>query len=143
EGVLIANATDVTVVGNHVHDNNKALDIATPACPGIPDFETNEAEDCGEGIHLIAVDHSSFVRNESDHNSGGILITDETGQTHNNLIRENFVHDNPFDCGITVASHGPATSVIPSAGLPYGIIRTTIAHNEVTRNGFKVPGAGA
>ncbi len=64
EGILIANASDVTIVNNHVLDNNKSLDIATPACPGIPAFETNEGEDCGEGIHLMGVDHSSIVRNE-------------------------------------------------------------------------------
>jgi nitrous oxidase accessory protein NosD len=143
EGILIANATNATIFRNHVHDNNKALDIAAHECPDIPAFETNEGDDCGEGIHLIAVNHSSVIRNESDHNSGGILITDETGSTYNNLVSENFVHDNPFDCGITIASHGPATSVIPSAKLPFGVVRTTVANNEVTRNGFQVPGAGA
>src|SRR5690348_12998662 len=76
EGILVANATNVTLLNNHVLDNNKALDIATPACPGIPAFETNEAEDCGEGVHLMATDHSNVVRNEVDHNSGGILISD-------------------------------------------------------------------
>jgi parallel beta-helix repeat protein len=115
EGILIANASDVTVVNNHVLDNNKALDIATPACPGIPAFETNEGEDCGEGIHLMGADHSSIVRNEVEDNSGGILISDETGSSHHNLISGNSVHDNSYDCGITMASHGPATSVIPTA----------------------------
>jgi len=143
EGILVANASDVTLVGNHVHDNNKSLDISTPACPGIPAFETNEAEDCGEGIHLMAVDHSSVVQNEVDNNSGGMLITDETGPNRDNLISGNDVHDNPYDCGITIASHGPATSVIPSAMLPFGITRITVAHNEVAHNGFQVPGAGA
>jgi len=143
EGVLIANATNVTIFKNHVHDNNKALDIAAHECPGIPAFETNEDDDCGEGIHLIAVNHSSVIRNESDNNSGGILTTDETGPTYNNFISENSVHDNPFDCGITIASHGPATSVIPTAKVSFGIVRNTIANNVVTRNGFQVPGAGA
>lgn len=143
EGILVANATDVTLTGNHVHDNNKSLDIAGGACPGIPAFETNEGEDCGEGVHLMAVDHSSVVRNDVDHNSGGILISDETGPNHDNLISGNFVHDNPFDCGITLASHGPATSVIPTAHLPFGIAHNTISHNNVARNGFQLPGAGA
>ena len=143
EGILIANALDVTVSDNLVSDNNRALDIATPACNGIPAFETNEAEDCGEGIHLMATSHSSIVRNEVDHNSGGILISDETGPTFENLISQNYVHDNPFDCGITLASHGPATSVIPSARLPYGISHNTIAHNVSAHNGTQVPGAGA
>ncbi|HEY3989026.1 MAG TPA: right-handed parallel beta-helix repeat-containing protein, partial [Acidobacteriaceae bacterium] len=108
EGILIANASDVTIVGNHVLDNDKSLDIAAGTCPGTPAFETNEDLDCGEGIHLMAVDHSSVVRNEIEQNSGGVLISDETGTTRDNLISGNSVHDNPFDCGITIASHGPA-----------------------------------
>jgi nitrous oxidase accessory protein NosD len=143
EGILIANASDVTIVDNHVLDNNKALDIATPACPGLPAFETNEGEDCGEGIHLIGVDHSQIVRNESENNSGGILISDETGTSRNNLISGNSVHDNPYDCGITMASHGPATSVIPTAKISFGVMQNTIAHNDSSHNGFQVPGAGA
>jgi parallel beta-helix repeat protein len=143
EGILVANGSDITIVNNHVLDNDKALDIATPACPGIPAFETNEGEDCGEGIHLMGADHSSVVRNEVEDNSGGILISDETGASRNNLISGNHVHDNPYDCGITMASHGPATSVIPTATLSYGVMNNTIVHNNSSHNGFQVPGAGA
>lgn len=143
EGILIANASDVTILRNHVYDNDRTLDIATPACNGIPAFETNEAEDCGEGIHLMGADHSTIVQNEVDHNSGGILISDETGSSHHNLISGNSVHDNPFDCGITMASHGPATSVIPSATVSYGVLRNTVSHNTSYHNGYQVPGAGA
>jgi hypothetical protein len=144
EGILVANASDVTLVGNHVSDNDKALDIANGTCPGINvGVETNEGLDCGEGIHLIAVRHSSIVRNESDHNSGGLLISDETGVSEDNLISGNNVHDNPFDCGITLASHGPATAVISTATLPYGVRHNTIAHNISAHNGYEVPGAGA
>ena len=143
EGILVVNATDVTLVGNHVSDNNKLLDIADSACPGIPAFETNEGDDCGEGIHLIGVDHSFVIRNESDHNSGGLLISDETGPSHDNLIKGNYVHDNPWDCGITMASHGPATTVIPSAKVSFGVTNNTIAHNDSVHNGLQLPGAGA
>ena len=143
EGILVANASNVTIVDNKVSDNNKALDIADASCPGIPAFETNEGEDCGEGVHLMATDHVSVVRNEISYNSGGILVTDETGPSHENLISGNTVHDNPFDCGITLASHGPAVSVIPTAKLPYGVTNTTIAHNVSAHNGYQVPGAGA
>ncbi len=142
EGILVANATNVTLVGNKVFDNNKSLDIAAHACNGIPAFETNEGDDCGEGIHLIATDHSTVTRNESAYNSGGILLTDETGPNHANLISENSVHDNPFDCGITLASHGPAPGV-PGKGLPFGLTNNTISKNVVSRNGYQVPGAGA
>jgi parallel beta-helix repeat protein len=143
EGILVANGSDITIVNNHVVDNDRALDIATPACPGIPAFETNEGEDCGEGIHLMGADHSSVVRNDVEDNSGGILISDETGASRNNLISGNHVHDNPYDCGITMASHGPATSVIPTAKLSFGVMNNTIAHNDSSHNGFQVPGAGA
>lgn len=144
EGILVANASDVTIVRNHVSDNDKALDIAGGTCPGInTDFETNEGDDCGEGIHLMGVRHSSVVRNESDHNSGGLLITDETGESEDNLITGNNVHDNPFDCGITLASHGQASKIIPTATGPYGVRHTTIAGNISAHNGYEVPGAGA
>lgn len=143
EGILVANAANVTLVDNTVMDNNKALDISTPACPGIPAFETNESEDCGEGIHLMATNHSSVLRNTVNGNSGGILISDETGPNHHNIIIDNFVHNNPFDCGITLASHGPATSVIPSATLPYGVRNNTVSTNRSWNNGTQTPGAGA
>jgi hypothetical protein len=111
EGILIANASDVTILENEVTRNNRALDIQNGECPNVPPFETNEGLDCGEGIHLMGVDHSSIIRNEVANNSGGILTSDETGASHDNLIAENFVHDNPFDCGITLASHAPAVTV--------------------------------
>jgi len=143
EGILIANATDVTILENEVIRNDRLLDIQNGECPGVPEFETNEGLDCGEGIHLMGVDHSSIIRNEVANNSGGILTSDETGPSHDNLISENFVHDNPFDCGITLASHAPAVTVVPTAKGPFGVMRNTISHNRSWRNGLQLPGAGA
>jgi nitrous oxidase accessory protein NosD len=143
EGILVANAYDVVIADNDVVNNNRSLDIADATCPGAPAFETNEGEDCGEGIHLMGTVHASVIRNEIAYNSGGILISDETGPSEDNLISENRVHDNPYDCGITLASHGPATNVIPTATLSYGVVRNTIAHNVASHNGYDVPGAGA
>jgi hypothetical protein len=143
EGILVANATNVTLVDNSVISNDKALNISTPACPGIPAFETNEGEDCGEGIHLMGTHLSSIMRNTVAGNSGGILISDETGPSFENVISDNFVHNNPFDCGITLASHAPATSVIPTATLPYGLRANTISNNKSWTNGTQAPGAGA
>ena len=140
EGILLTNATNVTLVGNEVTLNDAALSNET--CPGIPAFETNEAADCGEGVHLMAVDHSTILRNEVSHNGGGILISDETGPNDHNLISENFVHDNSYDCGITLASHAPAKSVIPTATLSYGVWYNTISQNVSMRNGTITPGAG-
>jgi nitrous oxidase accessory protein NosD len=145
EGILVVNGSDITIVGNHVFDNNKALDLSSSpvSCPGIPAFETNEGSDCGEGIHLIGTNRSTLIHNVSDHNSGGILITDETGPSSRNLVSGNFVHDNPYACGITMASHGPATTVIPSAKASFGVFLNTIEDNESGHNGLGLPGAGA
>lgn len=143
EGILVMNATDVTLFNNKVMDNDTALDIGNGACPGIPAFETNEGDDCGEGIHLMGVDHSSILDNESEHNSGGILISDETGTSTHNVIKGNNVHDNVYDCGITLASHGPAVTVIPAATISFGVTDNVIAHNTSARNGIQLPGAGA
>jgi hypothetical protein len=143
EGILVANASNVTLVENHVLDNNKSLDSSSGSCPGIPAFETSEQMDCGEGIHLMAVDHSTVIRNEVENNSGGILISDETGPTNNNLIKGNNVHDNPFACGITMAGHPAANASGLIGGPSYGIMHNVIANNDSHHNGLGVPGAGA
>ena len=61
--------------------------------------------DCGEGIHLLSVANSTVLGNKSIGNSGGILLTDEFGPTHDNLIADNLVLNNVLDCGITIPSH--------------------------------------
>jgi nitrous oxidase accessory protein NosD len=141
EGILVSNASNVTIAKNEVVNNDKALDAATGSCPGIPAFETNEGFDCGEGIHLTGVDHSIISGNVSEKNAGGILLSDDTGATHDNLIADNVVQDNPFDCGITLASHSPAT--ITHAGLPLGVFHNTVRGNTSSGNGLGVSGAGA
>jgi parallel beta-helix repeat protein len=143
EGILVVNASNITLVDNHVLENNKALDPSAGSCPGIPAFETSEQMDCGEGIHLMAADHSSVIRNLVENNSGGILITDETGASTNNLIQGNNVHDNPYACGITMAGHPAASASGPIAGLSFGIMHNIIAHNDSHHNGLGLPGAGA
>jgi hypothetical protein len=140
EGILVTNASDVNVWNNHVINNDKNLEPAIPACPGQPTFETGEDFDCGEGIHLLGVDHSIVANNIVENNAGGILLSDDTGQTHDNLVTGNVSRNNPFDCGIVMASHAPA----PASTAPHlGVVHNTIANNESTHNGFQVPGAGA
>ena len=128
EGILVTNASFVTIFQNEVINNDKNFNPSGPSCPGIPDFETNEAFDCGEGIHLIGVDHSTVVNNTSEKNSGGILLSDETSATHHNLIMGNLFRNNPFDCGITLASHSPAPRIGPTS--PPGVFSNTIAENS-------------
>ena len=124
EGILVTNAFSVTLWNNRVINNNKSLNISAATCPGLPSFETAEGEDCGEGIHRIAVYQSVVSDNVVEHNSGGILLSDETAATHDNLIATNRVNGNPFDCGITLASHPPA-----SGDKPLGVFHNTISHN--------------
>ena len=143
EGILVINATDVTLVNNHVHNNNKALDPSAAKCPNIPAFETSEAMDCGEGIHLMAVDHSYVINNLVENNSGGILITDETGPTWSNTVSGNIVRDNGYACGITMASHPAANASGPITALNYGISHNVISNNQSYHNGLAIPGAGA
>jgi hypothetical protein len=141
EGILANSSSYIVISGNHVTANNQALSPSTATCPGIPVFETSEAMDCGEGIHLMGVDHATIAQNESDLNSGGMLITDETGPSHDNIIVGNNVHDNPFACGITMASHPPSPQA--SSMLPYGVFNNTVTRNTSDGNGRGIPGAGA
>ncbi|HEY6768240.1 MAG TPA: NosD domain-containing protein [Candidatus Sulfotelmatobacter sp.] len=141
EGILITNASGVTISDNYVLKNNVNLNVNAGECTDVPPFETNEGFDCGEGIHLSGVDHSIVANNLVEKNSGGILLSDDTGATHDNLIMGNTVQNNPFDCGITLASHtlfgtqGPPTAA--------GVFHNTINGNVSDHNGRQTPGAGA
>ncbi len=137
EGILVLNASMVSVSNNAVMNNNTALSHGT--CPGLDAFETNEQSDCGEGIHLQAVDHSVVTGNTITGNSGGILNSDDTGATHDNVITFNTVHDNPYACGITLASHAaytpsvvPVGTTIPAA---YGVFHNMVYGNRSRANG--------
>ncbi len=140
EGILITSASLVTIEGNHVTDNDRSLDFATSSCPGLPDFETSEGEDCGEGVHLMGVAFSTIASNLIDANSGGILISDETAATHDNLIASNNVLNNTLDCGITIPSHPRSPHV--TSGQPFGVFQNTIIGNASTGNGLNEVGAG-
>ena len=100
--------------------------------------------DCGEGIHLWSVRDSSVVANHVAGNSGGILLTDEFGPTHGNLIANNVVEDNAFDCGITLASHNAGWNPGTQMTTPNfaGVYDNTIKGNLIRRNGLKGEGAG-
>ena len=100
--------------------------------------------DCGEGIHLWSVADSQVLLNTVTGNAGGILLTDEFGPTHNNLIAGNVVTDNAYDCGITIPSHNlgrdPQTGkLMPSFG---GVYDNVVRNNIVLDNGLIGQGAG-
>jgi parallel beta-helix repeat protein len=140
EGILVANASTVSIKHCLILLNDRNQTTA-PSCPGIPSFETGESFDCGEGLHLTGVDHSTVANNTVQENTGGILLSDDTGTTHDNTIMGNMVMNNPFDCGITLASH-PAAALTGSSS-PLGVFNNTIAANSSLNNGLVVPGAGA
>jgi nitrous oxidase accessory protein NosD len=139
EGILVAGATNVTISQNEVKNNNLTL---STGCPGLPAFETNEALDCGEGVHLMGADHSIVADNLIHNNAGGILISDETGPNYENLITRNTVTLNAYDCGITLASHSPASLSNRTSPYNWGVFQNTISNNESSSNGL-ANGGGA
>lgn len=140
QGILVTNASDVTVSNNRVRGNDRSLDPVALQCPPLPPyFQAGEGFDCGEGIHLSGVQHSIVSENLVEHNAGGILISDDTGPNHDNLISKNTVQDNPLDCGITIASHHFALAPTDPA---VGISHITVVGNTSARNGL-VSGEGA
>ena len=141
EGILVTNASAVTISDNSVVGNNVKLDASSATCPGQPPSETNEGFDCGEGIHLSGVVNSTVTENLVENNAGGILLSDDTGGTHDNLISGNIAQNNPYDCGITLASH-PLAPGLPSS-TPRGVDNNTISGNQSSGNGLAVEGAGA
>ena len=101
--------------------------------------------DCGEGVHFAGgVAYSAIRDNFIADNSGGVLLTDDIGPTHNNVVQGNVVTDNVADCGITVPGHNP--NALNSSGVPQpsvaGVYRNAILGNVVTGNGVKGFGAG-
>ena len=88
----------------------------------------------------MAVDHSVVYGNTIQNNAGGILVSDETGPTYQNVIAHNTVSDNALDCGITLASHARAPNL--PVGADYGVLNNTISHNVVSPNGYIGQGAG-
>jgi Right handed beta helix region len=100
--------------------------------------------DCGEGVHFLSVAYSTIRANFISGNSGGVLLTDETGPTHHNVVENNIVTDNASDCGITVPGHNP--SALSASGTPQpsvaGVYDNVIRNNIVTDNGLKGEGAG-
>ena len=69
EGLLVTNATNVTILSNYAHDNNTNLALTTDTCIDPPPYLTGESFDCGEGLHIMGVSWSTFANNVSQNNS--------------------------------------------------------------------------
>lgn len=141
EGILAMGTSRLTITRDTVKHNDLGAAAADPtgecAAAGLT------PGDCGEGLHLWAVARSKVTHNTVKDNLGGILLTDETGPTHGNLISYNTVTDNAGDCGITMASHNPEAyangQAQPTMG---GIYGNVVSHNQVNHNGLQGQGAG-
>ena len=140
-----AGISHLTIAGNAVIHNDRAYDTSLPpdaACPS----SLTDADDCGEGLHLLGVSWSKVIGNNVSHNVGGILVSDggfgiSVGPAAHNLIAYNRSTDNAFDCGITLPGHDPravATSG-PNTGQPQpnlaGVYGNQVVHNVSSGNG--------
>ena len=139
------NISHVTIAGNVVVHNDRAYDTSLPpdmACP----TSVTDADDCGEGVHLLGVSWSKVIGNKVSHNVGGILVTDggfgiSVGPAAHNLIAFNRSTNNAFDCGVTLPGHDPraVATTGPNAGQPQpnlaGVYDNKVIHNVSSRNG--------
>jgi parallel beta-helix repeat protein len=144
EGVLVISASDVRILNNSILDNDTIGPVfgSGPACNGQPAYETDESGDCGGGLHLMGAVRTMVADNILTGNADGILISDETAESHNNTLVKNNVTNNPAECGIVLASHPPVGSVPPFYAPHFGVRNNTVADNVVSKNGVTVGGAG-
>jgi parallel beta-helix repeat protein len=140
EGVFLRSVQNVRVEDDVVTHND--LGVGTNAYAECD--PPNGTPDCGEGIHLSAVSKSRITGNTVQGNSGGILVSDDDGPTHDNVIDANMVSDNTENCGITVVSH--RKGAVDAKGTLHpkvaGVYDNTISNNTVTRSGINGEGAG-
>ncbi len=149
EGILVRSADHVTIEGNVVTHNDLGGVPVNPVpntyaeCQTVGTGPTAIPGDCGEGIHLMGSSYSTVRDNVSTGNSGGILLSDETGPASHNQIAGNVVTGNLLDCGITVVGHNPnaAPGGVP-APQAAGVYANDIEGNRISGNGINGGGAG-
>jgi len=136
-----ANISDVTISNNVVVHNDKAFNTKLPSDAGCPTSPT-DADDCGEGIHLLAATGSQVLGNTVANNVGGILLSDggfgvSVGPAAHNLIAHNVSVNNALDCGITLPGHDPRAVAANGHAQPKlaGVYDNTITHNVSSNNG--------
>jgi parallel beta-helix repeat protein len=141
EGILAQQTSHVLIAGNIVRANDKGATAKTPTGECAPQGAV--PGDCGEGLHLMSVSSSVVRNNTIENNLGGILLTDEMGPTHDNLISSNTASNNVGDCGITLGGH--STNAF-AGGKPQpargGVYRNDIIDNTANGNGIKGFGGG-
>ncbi len=151
EGILATGSVaggsidDVQITQNIVINNDTGGSPPTPNSPYPQCSEFGQIPgDCGEGVHLMGVRNSHVEHNYISGNSGGVLLTDELGPTHDNEISGNVITKNLFDCGVTAPGHNP--NALDSAGNRQpdvaGVYDNEIRSNFITDNGTQGEGAG-
>lgn len=142
EGILALQTSHVLIAGNIVRHNDRGMFAKNKTGECAPQGEV--PGDCGEGIHLMSVFDAIVRNNTVQGNSGGILITDEFGPSHDLLISRNKVLHNLYDCGITLAGHN--TNAVSSTGqlqpTQGGVYRNVVIDNTANGNGVKGQGGG-
>ena len=149
EGVLVVSASDITIQNNNIINNDTTPGLvftgALTGCPNQPGngvYETDETGDCGGALHLVGTANSIVSGNLITGNADGVLISDETAESYDNLLIHNTVKDNPLECGIVLASHPPAGHASPPYAPHYGVNNNTVAENVSSGNGVKIGGSG-
>lgn len=150
EGILVVSASDVTIRDNRIVNNDQSPGLvftgAPTGCPNQPGdgiYETDETGDCGGALHLVGTTNSIVSDNLIKGNADGVLVSDETAESRNNLITRNIVKNNPLECGIVLASHPPAGKTTPPFATHNGVNYNTVADNISDGNGVQIGGAGA
>lgn len=149
EGILVVSASNVTIRHNQINDNDTSPGLsftgATTGCPNQPGtgvYENDETGDCGGALHLVGVSHSVVSDNYVTGNADGVLISDETAESHDILLTHNTVVNNPLECGIVLASHPPSGHASAPYAAHYGVNNNTVAENVSEGNGVKIGGSG-
>jgi len=151
EGILLVSASDVIIHDNHVLNNDKSPGLlfmpgvytGCPDQPGNGKYENDETGDCGGAIHLVGTVNVIVSDNLIAGNADGVLISDETAESHHNLIIHNVVKDNPLECGIVLASHPRTGHLSPPTFAPhFGVNNNTVAENISVDNGVQIGGSG-
>jgi hypothetical protein len=138
-GISVQRSSGVVISNNVVQGNDKNLDISDPQNPTCNGALSFDEQDCGEGINLNAVVSSVVQSNLVQNNAGGVLLSDDFGKNHANVVEDNGIQNNfspPgfLDCGVTLASHPNAFGtglIVPGSG----VFKNTITRNSSTNNG--------
>ena len=129
EGILAVSTSNVSILHNELMHNDQLVHATSPPqCADHPPIPG----DCGEALHLMGTSFSRVIGNNVHDNVGGILVTDETGPSHGNLIANNISRDNLEDCGITLPSHNALATSDPSKA---GVYDNTVVGNLSQGNG--------